>query len=125
MKALLLVMMACMLPAAVIEKTIDELLEGNADTTLSVPKYDPFYRAVPLLKQKTTPGYKPKTKKVEVSAIMNGRAFIGGKWYAKGDKYRGGKVIKVSSDTVYIQFNKGMKVLRLHKQAPLFTIKDQ
>ncbi len=127
MKLILLLLCTGLVWAAPIDKTIDELLENETKKELEVPSYDPFKRAAPLLKKKSrgTRVYKPLP--MEVSAILNAKALINGKWYKKGDLTPEGRVIKVTKSSVHIKNKTTTKILQLQKSTKSqfkVTLKD-
>ena len=103
--------------AAPINKTIDELLKSETKKELQISHYDPFKKAQPLLQKKS---YKTRTRrksKIELSAVLNEKAFINGKWYTKGELTSGGRVMKITRNSVYLKDKAGTKILRLNKNA--------
>jgi len=127
MKWIVMITLLCVstIWASSINKTIDELLENETQQNLNIPKYDPFKRAKPLLKQKKSgkPTYKPASK--ELTAVFNGKAFINGRWYDKGDTLAEGKLVKVSADSVQLKKGKKIKTLRLRKEKRLLKISEK
>ena len=124
MRWLILLFSVELLFSAPIDKTIDELLEKGEKKELTIPSYDPFKRATPLL-QKKSRKRSSKALPVELSAIMNKKGFLNGKWYKKGDKTPEGRVIKITDDSVYLRQGKKTKILRLHSQKRLFKIREK
>lgn len=124
MKWILIISICCfsILSASSINKTIDELLSDASDHELSVPKYDPFKRAKPLLKRKSSKKYIYKPRPAKVTAIFNKKAFINGKWYEKGDRISEGKLVKIQSERVYLKQGNKTKVLLLKRKNKLIKI---
>jgi len=115
--------MAALLFSAPIDKTIDELLYKEKKA-LEVPSYDPFKRAKPLLKKKSRKSITKPTI-LEVSAIMNNKAFFDGRWYQKGDKTAGGKVVKITENALYLKQGRKTKILRLKNKKSVFSIREK
>jgi len=115
----------CIVGASSINKTIDELLENEVEQELSIPQYDPFKRAKPLIKQKKSGKrvYKPAPK--ELTAVFNDKAFINGRWYQKGDVLPEGKLIKINATHVYLKKGTTIKVLTLKKRKNLLKISQK
>lgn len=111
--------------ATPIHKTIDELLENEKEQDLSIPKYDPFKRAKPLLKRKKSGKSTYKPLPVQLTAIMNNKAFINGRWYKKGDSISEGKLIKVNRTSVYLKQGKKIKILPLKKSKNILEISQK
>ena len=127
MKLILLILCTGLIWAAPINKTIDELLENETKKELEVPKYDPFQRAAPLLKKKSTRVRIYKPLPIELSAILNEKALISGKWYKKGDLTPEGRVVKVTKSSVHIKKKTTTKILQLQKSTKSrfqVTLKD-
>ncbi len=112
----------CSLWASSINKTIDELLEDNVQQELSLPQYDPFKRAKPLLKAKKRGKrvYRPAPK--ELTAVFNDKAFINGRWYQLGDTLPEGRLVKINATRVYLKKGSTIKVLPLKKSKNLLNI---
>ncbi len=111
--------------ATPIHKTIDELLDNEQEQTLSIPKYDPFKRAKPLLKRKKSgrSAYKPLPSRL--TAVLNDRAFINGRWYTKGESIPEGKLIKINPTSVYLKQGKKIKILPLKTSKNLLEISQK
>ena len=85
--------------------------------------YDPFRRAEPLIKRaKKSTRTPPQAPVVRVSAVMNDRAFVNGRWVARGDRigpYRivavraGGVVMKEGGRTLFIPVRHEKKLLKI------------
>ena len=116
---------AAALWASSINKTIDELLENEAQQELSIPQYDPFKRAQPLLKEKKSGRrtYRPAPK--ELTAVFNDKAFINGRWYQKGDVLPEGRLVKIKPTQVYLKKGSTIKVLTLKKSKNLLKISQK
>jgi hypothetical protein len=121
---LITLIMADLLTASPINKTIDELL-NNEEERLEIPQYDPFRRAKPLLVKKLSkrPVYKPAP--VTLIAVLNDKAFINGKWYKNGDLLSEGKLIKITDESVYLKKGNKIKILRLKKEKSLLKISEK
>lgn len=111
--------------ATPIHKTIDELLDNEKEQALSIPKYDPFKRAKPLLKRKKSgrSAYKPQPS--QLTAVMNDKAFINGNWYTKGESIPEGKLVKINRTSVYLKKGKKIKILPLKKSKNLLEISQK
>jgi len=124
MKWILIINICCfsVLSASSINKTIDELLNDTNDYELNIPHYDPFKRAKPLLKRKSSKKYVYKARPSKLTAVFNKKAFINGKWYEKGDHLSEGKLVKIQNERVYIKQGNKMKVLLLKRKNKLLEI---
>ena len=126
MRHIIFLALSGMLLAAPIEKTIDELLDTKQRTELKIPKYDPFKRAKPHLKKKTKQGPSLRVSSpVHLSAIMNSKAFFAGKWHKLGEYSSEGKLIKITSNSVYLRKGTKTKILRLPKHKKMFKIYEK
>ncbi len=125
MRYLLMLLMIQAVWSAPIDKTIDELLEGNQENSLGVSEYDPFSRAKPLLYKKMSKRSIQKKAALALSAVLNDRAYMNGKWYTKGDLTPEGRVIRVKADAVYLKKGTKIKVLTLHNQKSMFSIREK
>lgn len=115
MRLILLPLCTGLIWAAPINMTIDELLKNETKKELEVPSYDPFQRTAPLLQKKSTKIKTYKPLPIELSAILNEKALINGKWYKKGDLTPEGRVIKVTKSAVHIKKKTKTKILQLQK----------
>ncbi len=124
MKWILIISLSCFstLSASSINKTIDELLNDQSDQELNIPNYDPFKRAKPLLKRKSSKNYVYKPRPAKLTAIFNQKAFINGKWYEKGDSISEGKLVNIQSERVYLKQGDKTKVLLLKHKNKLLQI---
>ena len=111
--------------ASPINKTIDELLEHETEQALSVPQYDPFKRAKPLLKRKKSGRSVYKPLPAQLTAVMNDKAFINGHWYKKGESISEGKLVRINSTSVYVQQGKKIKILPLKKKKNVLKISQK
>ncbi len=111
--------------ATPIHKTIDELLNNEQEQSLSLPQYDPFKRAQPLLKKKKSgrSAYKPSPSRL--TAVLNDRVFINGRWYKRGESVPEGKLIKITPTSVYLKEGKKIKVLPLKTSKNLLEISQK
>ncbi len=124
MKWILIISISCFstLSASSINKTIDELLNDQSDQELNIPNYDPFKRAKPLLKRKSSKNYVYKPRPAKLTAVFNQKAFINGKWYVKGDHISEGKLVDIQSERVYLKQGDKTKVLLLKHKNKLLQI---
>ncbi len=124
MKWILIISLSCFstLSASSINKTIDELLNDQSDQELNIPNYDPFKRAKPLLKRKSSKNYVYKPRPAKLTAVFNQKAFINGKWYEKGDSISEGKLVNIQSERVYLKQGDKTKVLLLKHKNKLLQI---
>jgi len=125
MKTIFLLLWTSFILAMPITQTIEELIEVEKKEDLNIPNYDPFKRTQPLLNQKTKKRTIRSSKKLELSAIFNKKAFISGKWYEKGDISALGKIMKVHTDKVYIKQGNKTKVLRLKRKKSKFILGEK
>jgi len=125
MKFMIFALFSVLLTAAPIDKTIDELLENEEQKELGISKYDPFHRTQPLLHKKTKKVKTAKKREAQVSAIMNDKAFIDGRWYKKGDVISEGKIIKISSYYVVLKKGTKTKTLKLQSHKKMFKIDEK
>ena len=76
-------------------------------------KYDPFYKAEKILKEKKViRKMQKKPIRLTLSAIYNNKAYINGKFYKVGDRVGEYRVFKIAKDFVMLK-SKG-KSLRLY-----------
>lgn len=91
-------------------------------------EYDPFEVANRLIKT-IMPNSKEvavsKKRAIAVGAIMSGRAFINGHWYALGDKFGSYKVDMIGANIVGLRKNGKTKIFTVGKKKKLLTIKEK
>lgn len=108
--------------ASPIHKTIDQLLENEDKTRIDFPQYDPFKKATPLLNKKSKKLRAHKSLPTRLSAVLNNRAYINGKWYKKGDLLSEGKIIDIRKSSVYLKKANKIKILNLKRSKNIFTL---
>lgn len=122
---MMITMFVYSLAAAPIEKTIDELLQGEEVVVEKIHTYDPFYRTKPLIEKKKIFKHHDVPKKLEVIAIMNKKAFIDNKWLEEGELVRDAKIIKITSETVYLKSSNKTIILDINKKKKLLGIRQK
>ena len=125
MKLIIFVLFTTLLSAAPIDKTIDELLENETKKELESSKYDPFKRTQPLLYKKKYKIKRAEKMPLKVSAIMNNKAFISGKWRETGDVLSEGKIIEISPYYVVLKKGTKIKTLKLQSSKKMFKIDEK
>ncbi len=105
-----------------IAKKLEKVGRWRLPETPDYVIYDPFRRAEPLIKQAKKRTYTSQAPVVRVSAVMNERAFVNGRWVARGDRigpYRivavraGGVVMKEGGRTLFIPLRLEKKLLKI------------
>lgn len=90
--------------------------------------YDPFVEAQALI-QKSTPAQKKQVEKkrniISLGAIMSNRAFINGKWYAKGDRFGSYRVDMIRPNMVGLKKNGKLKIISLGSKKNVLTVKEK
>ncbi len=66
--------------------------------------YDPFARGKPLLAQKSLIVASVPPKALRVETILAGRAWVDGRWVAKGDALAGGTVAAITEGGIVIAY---------------------
>lgn len=108
--------------ASPIHKTIDQLLENEDKRSVDFPQYDPFKKATPLLNKKSKKLRTHKPLPIRLSAVLNNRAYINGKWYKKGDLLSEGKIMDIRKNSVYLKKANKIKILNLKRSKNIFTL---
>jgi len=95
--------------------------------TIQYKLYDPFSAAKPLLNKKYnySNGLKHPSQSIILQTTLNKRAFIGGKWYNKGDIVNGFRIRKIYTDSIVITKNSKMKIVRLKMVKNILKMKEQ
>ena len=110
MKLLIYLIMALISTSLVLAKEEDEILKILNKTykkrIVPYPNYDiydPFQKAMPVIKKAKRVKIKPIPTKPKVKAIINNSAYIDGKWREVGDNIRGYKLVKINSTSVVLE----------------------
>ncbi|WP_353661787.1 hypothetical protein [Hydrogenimonas sp. SS33] len=102
----------------------DRLGKTPLPPTLDFHVYDPFRRAKPLIKTARPAAPAPAERVPTVSAVMNGRAFIDGRWVAPGQHIGAYRLVAARSYGVIVE-RAGRKILlRLGGRKNLLKLKD-
>lgn len=86
--------------------------------------YDPFRRAEPLMKRAKTVQHKPKPVALKITAIMNGRAFVNGRWVGAGERIDGYRVVEIRANGLVLKSRNRTIFLPLKQKKPLLKTKD-
>ncbi|WP_201352410.1 hypothetical protein [Hydrogenimonas urashimensis] len=88
--------------------------------------YDPFKRAEPLMK-KSGPRVPPKVRRttIRVTAVMNDKAFVNGRWVGKGSRVGSYRIIDVRADGIVVKEGNKRLLLPLKRERKLLQIKDK
>jgi len=86
--------------------------------------YDPFKRAEPLIKQAKAANFEPQTPALRVTAVMNERAFVNGRWVKRGDRIGPYRIVSVRSDGVVAKEGGRTLFLPLKRKRKLLHIKE-
>lgn len=86
--------------------------------------YDPFRRAEPLIKRAKKRTYTPQAPVVRVSAVMNERAFVNGRWVTRGDRVGPYRIVAVRADGVVMKHGKRTLFVPLVHEKKLLKIKE-
>lgn len=86
--------------------------------------YDPFKRAAPLVKKAAV--HRPSATRVlpRVSALMNDRAFIGGRWVRVGESVGGYKIAAIKSGGVVLKKGQVTRLLPFSGKKKILQIKE-
>ncbi|WP_457595932.1 hypothetical protein [Hydrogenimonas sp.] len=88
--------------------------------------YDPFRRAEPLVKEakkRLPPPARPRPA-LAVTAIFDGRAFVGGRWVAPGDRVGPYRVVAVREEGIVVREGRRQLYVPLRKGRQLLQVKD-
>ena len=86
--------------------------------------YDPFRRAEKLMRRKTPPLRRPAAPRPKVTAVLNDRAFVAGRWVKPGDRVGLYRVAAVRPDGVLLRRKGRTLFLPLARPKNLLHIKD-
>jgi hypothetical protein len=102
----------------------------TAPTTLKIP-YDPFFPQAKRVKRdkkksKSFTKYRSKHKRwLEVTMILNKKAFINGKWVKENQKIADYVVTKIDKDTVFLKRKGKTITLRLISGKSILITKEE
>ena len=91
--------------------------------------YDPFIQTKKIfikkrdLKVATKPS--PKITPLTLITILNDRAFINSKWYKKGDKLYGYKIVYIGDDKVILKKESKIKYLQIKKTKNILKVEKR
>lgn len=90
-------------------------------------KYDPFMQTKKIFVKKKNSKkevVKSSINKVSLTliTILNGRAFINSKWYKKGDKLNGYKIVYIGNDKVMLKKESRVKYLQIEKTKNILKV---
>jgi len=86
--------------------------------------YDPFKSVAPLVKKSVRHRSFMRRSLPKVTAVMNDRAFIGGRWVRVGERIGGYTVAKVGSDGVVLKKGRTTRLLPLSGKKRILKVKD-
>ncbi len=93
------------------------------------PSYDPFMQTKKIFikKRDLKVATKPSAKITPLTliTILNDRAFINSKWYKKGDKLYGYKIVYIGDDKVVLKKDNKVKYLQIKKIKNLLKVEKQ
>lgn len=108
----------------IVEK-MEALQRVSISPDIDFKLYDPFRRVAPLI-EKAQPVKKTKLPRPvpKLTAVMNDRALIDGRWVRVGDRVGGYRLVALSSAGVWIAKGDKRRFLPLLKRHGLLKIKD-
>ena len=87
------------------------------------PVYDPFERVEPVIAKAKPVAPKPAPTLPRLAAIVNGKAFLDGRWVAVGDDLGPFRVLKITDDLVLLREENGKThKLSMRPSAKLFEL---
>ncbi len=107
-----------------IAKKFEQLGAWRLPATSGYVNYDPFRRAKPLIKQTKRRKIAPRSPVIRVTAIMNDRAFVNGRWTKKGDRVGPYRIVAVRRSGVLVKEGGRTLFLPLKHETKLLKIKE-
>ncbi|WP_456452897.1 hypothetical protein [Hydrogenimonas sp.] len=86
--------------------------------------YDPFKRAEPLVKKAKRRVPQPKPAALRVEALMNGKAFVNGRWVEAGERVGPYRVVAVRGEGILVKEGKRTLFVPLARRKALLKIKE-
>lgn len=89
--------------------------------------YDPFVKYLPKIDYMSSKdGNITKPKPLVAVSVFLDKTFINGKWYKKGDRVRGYKVVSINPEFVTLKYKSKTKILLIGgKSLKILKIKDK
>ncbi len=109
---------------ASIAKKFEKLGEWQLPQTPDYTIYDPFRRAEPLIRQAKAVKRKPKPITLRITAIMNDRAFVNGRWVRSGDRIGEYKVVGIRSRGIVLKAHNRTLFLPMREKKRLLKVKE-
>ncbi|MFK5882470.1 MAG: hypothetical protein QM482_09680 [Sulfurospirillum sp.] len=110
---------------------LQKLINDKSEKKVEVLKYDPFFtkleikktykKDLVLKKKKKT----VKNRELKLVSIMGTKAFVDGRWIAKGDVVTGYRVKKVLGNAVILYKKRKTIVLRFEKNAEILKVREK
>ncbi len=111
-----------------LSQRLENLIQDKKIKTVTILKYDPFftkYEKKQLQKYYFHVQKKKKKRALKLVSILGNRAFIDGKWFAKGDKIDGYKIKKVFPNRVVLYRQNKIKVLKFEKNKNILNVREK
>ncbi len=108
---------------AILEK-FDRLEALQIPASVGYRIYDPFKAAAPMVKKGVHRRAPARRALPAVTAVMNDRAFVGGRWVRVGDRLGGYTVAKIGSGGVVLKKGRVTRLLPLSGKKKILQIKE-
>lgn len=94
------------------------------------PLYDPFVKTTKIQKKTSEgallppPPIIPHVEPISVTAVMNEKAFINGKWFSVGDRFRNQEVAFIQPNCVGLKENNRLTMISVGNQRRVLSTKE-
>ncbi|MCF6201674.1 MAG: hypothetical protein L3J42_06090 [Hydrogenimonas sp.] len=102
---------------------LNRLDSFKLSSKVPIKLYDPFKRAASLVKSKKR-GYRRASSLPRVSALMNDKAFVNGRWVHVGETVAGFKIAEIKDSGVVLKKGKTVRYVPVTKNRRVLKIKD-
>ncbi len=110
---------------------LQKLIDNKSEKSIEILKYNPFFtkkeiKQMPVREAGVINHNKRYRKRaLSLVAILNHRAFVGGKWIGKDDIIDGYRVEKILQDSVILINKEEKKILRFKKIKDILKIREK
>ena len=105
-------------------KKFDTLEALHLPAAVEYRVYDPFKRAAPLVKKSSREHLAPAPAPIRVTAVMNDRAFVNGRWVHAGEYIGRYKIARIGSTGVVLKSGNITRFVPLGKRKRILKIKE-
>jgi len=81
--------------------------------------YDPFLKAKVIIEHAKKTPFPTVKRKIVLNAIFDGKAFIDGRFYRKGERVDGYQIVAIKEGYVVLRKGNGVRILPLYRRKVL------